>query len=103
MNKTFKRFLEDTLKATQKELKQVNFPYLEVSKRDTRKDGKVYRGIMIKSNHPDAPYASVFYLEEAYKDFKTNPYNLDEFATKLIFLFLIEYNYITSCMADETI
>jgi len=101
MKTTYNIFLKDTLAATNKAIKEVNFPYLEVSERNTMKNGSLYRGLMIKSNHPDAPYASAFYLEDAYKNYKKIPYDLEEFATDLIIQFLIDYDYVTSCIADK--
>lgn len=100
MIRTYNRFIKATLRATDKAIKEINFPYLEVTETRTTKDKTHYRGIMIKSNHPDAPYASSFYLEEAFRDNLINPYDIDEFATELILQFLLDYNYVTSCMAD---
>lgn len=98
MKTTYNKFLKDTLAATSKAIKEVDFPYLEVSERKTMRGGSLYRGLMIKSNHPDAPYASAFYLEDAYKNYKKIPYDLEKFATELILQFFVDYNYITSCM-----
>lgn len=101
MKTTYNTFLKETLAATTEAIKKVNLPYLEVSERKTMKGGTLYRGIMIKANHPDAPYASAFYLEEAFRNYKKMPYDLEKFATDLVVQFLMDYDYITSCMADK--
>ena len=98
MKITYNKFLEDTLAATNKAIKGVNFPYLEVSERKTMRGGSLYRGLIIKSNHPDASYASAFYLEDAFKNYQNIPYDLEEFATGMILQFFVNYNNITSCM-----
>lgn len=98
MKTTYNKFLKDTLAATNKAIKEVNFPYLEVTERKTMKGGSLYRGLMIKSNHPDAPYASAFYLEDAFKNYQKIPYDLEEFATEMVLQFFVDYNNITSCM-----
>ena len=103
MIKTYNTFIKAITNATNKAIRDAKYPYLQITETRTLKDKRHLRGILIESYHPDAPYSSAFYLDEAFISYLEKPYDIEEFTTKMLLQFLEDYNNITSEMAGGSI
>ena len=65
--------------------------YLETYETQTERDGQTYKGVMIQSNLKDALCCSAFYLEDAYENYKSQKYDLTEFAVDTVKQFFDDF------------
>lgn len=65
--------------------------YLEASETQTKRDGQTYKGVMIQSNLKGAPCRSAFYLEDAYRNYKSQKFDLTDFAMDTVKQFYADF------------